>query len=1085
MVQKTPSGKEAQLKTPKHFRSVKEYKKFLKKAEQRRKEVAKELGKGIVIRSPSRRAVEEKIKEQPATMKLPEEYLKRAPAEQLTGREFVAVKEIQKERAERAKEFALDTTQERTVLQEHRQALKDELKNIRLQLKSVVLRPEARKELQQRRKEIIDELDLGRGEAARPTSLFEAKARMFPVSTGYELPRYAGGKLKAPFVYTPEERTRLIIYKPKPKPKPTKKPTGMVKAAPKVSPITKIGGKIETGFIRTVTRGKYGDLKSLWKLQTKPVIQETREARRRTVALWDTKLAGYEDYLKRTSPPIVRIAYGIGKESAKFTYVYPETVPITYGASIPVGVAGATIKATATRYFPRATKGAIALGKGAFGTAVTGYVGARTAGVDFQRTDTGVGLTYQRPKDYFIRFGEVVGEAVPTAGPFAAGYRRGRYFIERPRFRKAKEVVKFETTEFKDSPIIEYSGRGKVNVEMGSIADDIIGRKATAKYDIDIGGRGVKVPPRVTETGKVLGEGLTLETYKGGLIPKGVTYTYKGKRKLKIDLPKYERQTPEAYASSLEAKGKLTLGSVTKKQMPKYSGLFYRPIDEGLPRIVVQKYFPTYREAQKTIAHEVLHYKLYKKFPRATLSKFAYKTDDFYIPRTLEHVYGYTGFVTKTKPFKVSYQRKPFTRVAKKYDKEPVEFVAGAKVQVRDKYVERATRIKTYTDKDIVVKGVGTATPKRAKITSLEKELPTEGKIPSDLMLGYEEARPISIGKQISKKVKDVVSPEGLWKTTYSLQVGETLGKRPLKIYKKQRDKADFILEPSPDVKKDIYSSHAKGAGAKFKTIKQTDVQPTVLGIREFAIKETRAALAPKIKYRPKPVTKPPIAETYTAPKIDTITYPKVLTKPRTVLKPRPTTTTIPTPKVVDVFKPTSVTQPRIKPTTRITPRIDTTPKQQIKPVQQIRTVQEPVLQPVTGAPGIVTPTIRPPPTYFEYPPFIPKKKKRRYMEGFAVFLRRKGEFKQIGVDLPKGKALALGAKRARKTLAATFKIKPTGRPAKVRDIPTPRLKPEFREFKIRGRERIPTPSTFIQRRKFRLASPTEVGEIQLARLKV
>jgi len=117
---------------------------------------------------------------------------------------------------------------------------------------------------------------------------------------------------------------------------------------------------------------------------------------------------------------------------------------------------------------------------------------------------------------------------------------------------------------------------------------------------------------------------------------------------------------------------------------------------------------------------------------------------------------------------------------------------------------------------------------------------------------------------------------------------------------------------------------------------------------------------------------------------------------------------------------------------------------------------------------------------------FLPKikllKKVAARIRAYQLFVKRFGIFKPVGVPMPKAKAIVLGAKITRETLAAQFKLKPTKEFIKGIEgfaVPSPRV---FRAYRILKGKKIPMELAWIERKEFRLAEPTEVAEIQRAR---
>jgi len=117
----------------------------------------------------------------------------------------------------------------------------------------------------------------------------------------------------------------------------------------------------------------------------------------------------------------------------------------------------------------------------------------------------------------------------------------------------------------------------------------------------------------------------------------------------------------------------------------------------------------------------------------------------------------------------------------------------------------------------------------------------------------------------------------------------------------------------------------------------------------------------------------------------------------------------------------------------------------------------------------------------------IPKKPKPFIIgkpKGFVAYVKRRKRWKAVSPVVKRGEAIWFGARKARETLAAAFKVRPVKRPITKRRypaliVPSPKV---FREYKIRKGKKIPLKDYFIQRRRFRLSAPSEVKEIQFAR---
>jgi len=104
----------------------------------------------------------------------------------------------------------------------------------------------------------------------------------------------------------------------------------------------------------------------------------------------------------------------------------------------------------------------------------------------------------------------------------------------------------------------------------------------------------------------------------------------------------------------------------------------------------------------------------------------------------------------------------------------------------------------------------------------------------------------------------------------------------------------------------------------------------------------------------------------------------------------------------------------------------------------------------------------------------ITPKQTRALVEGFAIFVRRRGKFTRLGTRAyPKLAALSVGAKRVEETAAATFKIIPTEK--RVKRSP-------LRDWeRLQSRFRVGKGGAFVERRKFRISTPGELQEITFA----
>lgn len=107
-------------------------------------------------------------------------------------------------------------------------------------------------------------------------------------------------------------------------------------------------------------------------------------------------------------------------------------------------------------------------------------------------------------------------------------------------------------------------------------------------------------------------------------------------------------------------------------------------------------------------------------------------------------------------------------------------------------------------------------------------------------------------------------------------------------------------------------------------------------------------------------------------------------------------------------------------------------------------------------------------------------KQKKALQKAYQVFVKRRGKYSPLDKILPRGRAILLGRRVTESTLGASFKIKEAGT-TQLPDVPAS-FSPRFRTYKIRKGKRIPLKDTFIQKRKFRLSSKSEVSEIMSAK---
>ena len=159
--------------------------------------------------------------------------------------------------------------------------------------------------------------------------------------------------------------------------------------------------------------------------------------------------------------------------------------------------------------------------------------------------------------------------------------------------------------------------------------------------------------------------------------------------------------------------------------------------------------------------------------------------------------------------------------------------------------------------------------------------------------------------------------------------------------------------------------------------------------------------------------------------------------------------------------------------------------------------LQIPVITPVQTS--VTTPQITPIITPIIIPPVLPnssgwRRKKESFIKGYKTLVRRHRKWFELPGIEPRQEAIQKGEKIALGTLAASFSIKPTSKFIEGSEIPYEPSNIAFRNYIIRGNQRIPQANLWIQKsgsakegitvRGARLASYGERQEIKSLRLK-
>lgn len=331
------------------------------------------------------------------------------------------------------------------------------------------------------------------------------------------------------------------------------------------------------------------------------------------------------------------------------------------------------------------------------------------------------------------------------------------------------------------------------------------------------------------------------------------------------------------------------------------------------------------------------------------------------------------------------------------------------------------------------------------------------------------------IGDEVPSKIWGI-TPTKIKKTPYQIQIEkmappELLPKPSLPVIKVSTPKVVTApTKPSVITKPAVVSVWA-GTGLYEKgevglapgvvlglSLIPTPEIESVIKIDTIPVQILKPDLKPSVRLEVKPILKPEIKPTFVPSIIPTIKptimpLVKPITKPMVKVAMKPIIKPVIKPVVKPVIKPTI--RPTFRPTVRPVPPkpIKPTP---IKPIVIIR----------------ARPKIKP-----TYKPMI----KVKPQIGYEVEVKRKGKWVDVTpLALSKGEALALGRRETKAGAEVTFRLKEAdGIEGTIGIIPITEaeLKAEYRGRIVKGKE-VKKPSTFIQKRKFRIKTKGEFAAI-------
>ena len=107
-----------------------------------------------------------------------------------------------------------------------------------------------------------------------------------------------------------------------------------------------------------------------------------------------------------------------------------------------------------------------------------------------------------------------------------------------------------------------------------------------------------------------------------------------------------------------------------------------------------------------------------------------------------------------------------------------------------------------------------------------------------------------------------------------------------------------------------------------------------------------------------------------------------------------------------------------------------------------------------------------------------------RLAKAYQLLVKEKGKYKAVKGfgELTRGKAIQLGEKITRSTLKASFKVQPLGKLIKAREEYYRPSEQVYRSYKVKKGMKQPLVDEWIQKRKYRLGTSGELGEIQTAK---
>ena len=664
---------------------------------------------------------------------------------------------------------------------------------------------------------------------------------------------------------------------------------------------------------------------------------------------------------------------------------------------------------------------------------------------------------------------------------FVEKYRK-QYGIKVPSEAESKFLKRYVeiTTKYSPTTLFQY-GAEKFHRLLGMIPEKLVPRKE------------VETLPRKVIRGLVTGVTYTGATYLTGTpllvitSPELQEFLEKPIESAKA-IKEYIKQDPTGFAA--EAIGSIVGAGLTSVGIKKFSKLLQKKAlkvtdvrtvnvaNEVLPEATLKTPYGNVK-VRFDKAGNIKHFKIISGSSIEIRKYFGLGKKKYYYPKTI-------GAATVTNIDDVYYSQGKFiTRLGKKQILSKLKAIGT----IDDEYIKSISIGKIYRGKSIQ-----RLTPQELLrfLRNQGKVIPKRGVTRSGFVageIGYEPTPPIDSAAMIISKAK----------------VKELERYSALKFKPPYEERAITLIKripPEAELTKGFFIPKK----VKPKVISKEVLAPFFAGLEKQRVEIVKAALIKPSKVKPVPMIKPKvIREVAPSPFAGLGLYEKtepygllpfeigsVKEELKPMMKITPAVRQITLLGLATKTQIKQIEQQRIKEIAKVQTAeqlaIKQVEKLQVVPIQRLRTVIKEV-QRLRYPFGYFVPTVsvlKAPPTFIPIPKAPSERikrivKKLKKAQAYQAWLRVKGAKMFIGKPMLKQKAIQLGERATRLSLAATFGVIPTGKFVKGKELPYDPSK-IFRAYrKIRGR-RIPLKDIWIQKAPYRLSSLEERRAIQKAR---